>query len=182
MCASSACWKGWSVSLWATCECAEVCPWSPWSLTRHFLNSKAQQQGIFSDLCLILMRGCCFRVVLATICQPDLGSCCRFGFLPPHHGGSNSYKVLQDPNGVQVRQPKESCAKKKYVFRSHELAAMIHMYRGHSFSFLFLRHAAISYWCLPTCLLPAVLCNALSKHDEPHTGCCEKGHLFLWAP
>jgi len=77
------------------------------------------------------------RVVSTAICQPNLGSCCSFGFLPPHHGGKNDYKVLQDPNGVQVRQPDESCAKKNYVFRSHELAAMTHKYTGHSFSSFF---------------------------------------------
>ena len=136
----------------------------------------------FSQIYVILMRGCCLKVVVATICQPNLGSCCRFGFLPPHHGGRNPYKVLQDPNGVQVRQPKESRAKNIYVIRSHELAAMTHKYRGHSFSFLFLRHTAISCWGLPTCLMSAVICNTLWNHDEPHTGWCEKCHLFLWAP
>jgi hypothetical protein len=51
------------------------------------------------------------KVVVAAICLPKLGTCCRFGFLPPHHGGANHIEVLKDPNGVQVRQPKESRAK-----------------------------------------------------------------------
>jgi hypothetical protein len=169
----SAYWESWLYN---------ECFWFIVAATGNDTHPTRYAQGIFSYLRLILMRGCCSGVVLATICQPDLGSCCRFGFLPPHHGGSNPYKVLQDPNGVQVRQPKESRAKKNYVIRSHELAAMIHMYRGHSISFLFLRHDAISYWCLPTCLLPAVISSkSLSVHDDQHIGWCDNGHPFLRA-
>ena len=72
-----------------------------------------------------------------TVCTRHFLRSMQVWLPPPHHGGSNPYKVLQDPNGVQVRQPKESRAKKNYAIRSHELAAMTHKYTGHSFSSFF---------------------------------------------